>query len=312
MPLPEFRANFSLLVLLKMLLAVVLVSVGLYLGRHFLHSLYVDGQLTQVGIVVNSAIAALFIAGLLNLFWRLIDIHREERALKQFLKNLGLNPNRPLVNIDPSRLIAERYMALDALSRSNTPINHSALAQILVANQSWRMSFIKFVHNILILLGVFGTIISLSIALLGASDMLGSLDNLDGMTQVIHGMSTALSTTITAILCYVIFGYFHIKTNDSQTRLIAAIEKLTAEVLMPRFQTSEETLVGHLREMLINLREVSESMRLSQEKTLGLEGQIHRALENSDARMAQMADDMAQMKRILQKGFRLSDQELDR
>ena len=106
-----------------------------------------------------------------------------------------------------------RYKTLLDLYSRRTAINHNALASTLMAQESSYISFPKFVNNILILTGVFGTIVSLSIALLGASDMLGNINDGDGLGVVIHGMSTALSTTMTAILAYLFFGYFYLKTN---------------------------------------------------------------------------------------------------
>jgi uncharacterized MnhB-related membrane protein len=128
------------------------------------------------------------------------------------------------------------------LHRKRASINHSALAATLLATEASYNSFPKFVHNTLILTGVFGTIVSLSIALLGASDIIESPAQLGGIGTIIHGMSTALSTTMTAIIAYLFFGYFYMKLTDSQTYLISRVEEVTATHLMPYFQLSHDVL----------------------------------------------------------------------
>ena len=68
----------------------------------------------------------------------------------------------------PTRtLVAKRYRLLKQMTQRRAVINHSALAATLVAGEASRVSIAKFVHNVLILAGVLGTIVSLSIALLG-------------------------------------------------------------------------------------------------------------------------------------------------
>ena len=47
---------------------------------------------------------------------------------------------------------------------------------------------------------------------------------------------TALSTTITAIVCYVFFGYIYQRLPMPRTNLISGIEQVTTTFLMPKFQ----------------------------------------------------------------------------
>jgi hypothetical protein len=152
-----------------------------------------------------------------------------------------------MLGVDRSSMISERYLTLRNLNRRRASINHGALAATLLAAESSRNSYLKFVHNVLILTGVFGTIISLSIALLGASDMIHESGQTSaetsGLGTMIFGMSTALSTTMTAIISYLIFGYFYIKLTDTQTYLISRVEEVTATTLLPHLQLNQDAVI---------------------------------------------------------------------
>ena len=101
----------------------------------------------------------------------------------------------------------------------------------LGSESTTEFTLVRFVHNILILSGVFGTVVSLSIALMGASGLLSSPDNLQKMGTIVSGMSNALSTTVTAIVCYVFFAYFHLRLQDARTQLLANVKNTTLYIM---------------------------------------------------------------------------------
>ncbi|MXZ80907.1 MAG: hypothetical protein F4Z15_05975, partial [Gammaproteobacteria bacterium] len=76
------------------------------------------------------------------------------------------------------------------------------------------------------------------------------------------GMSTALSTTLTAIVAYLFFGYFFIKLTDTQTYLISRLEELTATVMVRHVGAGEtDTLSGLVEESISLMRELDESRK---------------------------------------------------
>ena len=117
---------------------------------------------------------------------------REERALGVFMANIQTRHPELTDGVARESLIHERHDSLLLMNYQRAPIDHSALAATLVANESTRLGVPRYINNILILTGVFGTIISLSIALLGASNLLQDSADISSMSLIIHGMSTAL------------------------------------------------------------------------------------------------------------------------
>jgi hypothetical protein len=233
----------------------------------------------------------------------------EEQALQDFVANLDGNPQSPLQGISAKSIIHRRYVAMLRLYESNTPINQSALAATLVASESTRNSLPKFINNVLILTGVFGTIVSLSIALIGASDMLESAVNVGGMGMVVHGMSTALSTTITAIVCFLYFGYFHLKLHDVQTNLLSGVEQVSTAVLLPRFQVQTDTVLYEFAGLIRSLQQLVNQMGSSQSAMRETEERMLQALETSDARVATLSSELTAIRETLRRGFRLPEED---
>ncbi len=301
----DLRRRYSLNVLVRMVL-VGAVAAGLAVWKYdLLNEIYLRGQLTPLGIATNGFILLLFAAGTLKMVATFLHYASEERALGRFIDNLEKSPDDPLFRVGRSSAIHRRFQTLASLAETHSPINQGALASALVASESTRVSFPKFINNILILTGVFGTILGLAIALVGASGMLASAVDTGGMGMVVHGMSTALSTTITAILCYLYFGYFYLKLNDVQTCFISGVEQVTATQLIPRFEVREEGVLNRFAGLVKSVAELVNRMEMSQRTFEAVELNLLNTLVTYRDKIQDVAGDVKRIEGILRDGFRL-------
>lgn len=301
----DYKKNYSRRVLIRLVIMTLLALGIVAINLDLLTGVYFRNQLTQTGIIINSSILVLFLLGLSKVIWILLRYMREESALSRFIFKLEQDQLGKPEKGESTNLINDRYRTILNLNRQNAPINHSALAAVLLAQESTRISFPKFIHNILILTGVFGTIISLSIALIGASDMLGSPQEIGNMGLIIHGMSTALSTTITAILCYLFYGYFYLKLTDTQTHLVGGIEQVTTLYLLPRFSHSSDTLLHDIAGLVKSLRTTATIMHTAQESYSEAGSQLQQMFTSMNDQTGSISSDMKEIKQLLQEGFRL-------
>ena len=240
------KQHYTRSVLLQMLAVAVLLSIVVIWQWNTLYEIYIDNQRNAVGWIINGTIGLLFLCGMVALIRRFFEYQNQEIAITRFLVN-AQNNNDPTTGLNDNDMVVRRYTLLKNLNNRRAQINQSALAATLLASEASRNSFLKFVHNILILTGVFGTVISLSVSLLGASDLIQggaqSGTQANSLGTMIFGMSTALSTTMTAIICYIIFGYFYIKLTDTQTYLISRVEEVTSTTLLPHLQLDKDILI---------------------------------------------------------------------
>lgn len=134
------RRHFSRNTLIEMCLLGVIVAILIFWQFDFVNSVYFQNQLTHTGIALNSAIILLFGLGVLRIIWLLFDYAGEEAAVLKVIGNIeqGLEP---LSAIAEERIIARRYRVMEQLHKSNTPINHNAMASTLLASESTRNSF---------------------------------------------------------------------------------------------------------------------------------------------------------------------------
>ena len=272
----------------------------------YLIDLYIHNQITYVGWIINGAILALFLLGLGRMVHLFVIYSEEEKALDLFVKATRAEDLDSLdESLPPDSIIGQRYATVLNFFSSRTEINHNALAATLLARETSKTSFIKFVNNILILAGVFGTIVSLTVALIGASTAISATDSLRGIDVVIHGMSTALSTTMTAILAYFLFGYFYLKLMDTQSYVLGWVEHETATQLIPRYQAATRSPEQALAEMLTGTVETIDKFNNFINQIQALGASQSQMLDNfeqlSDQNMRMLSD----IRGILREGFRL-------
>jgi len=306
----NLRRHYSRNTLLRMLILALAVA-GLVVWKYeFVNAVYFKDQLTQLGLVINGVILVLFALGLLRTVGILLSYMREEAALTRFVRNVEKRPDAdPLKSIGTGSMIARRYATMRRLHEARTPINQNALAATLVASESTRNGLPRFINNILILSGVFGTIVSLSMALIGASNVLENAISATGMGMVIHGMSTALSTTITAIVCYVFFGYIYQRLTDAQTNLISGIEQVTTTFLMPKFQVQTDSVLYEFTGLIRSLQGLVDQLQKSQMGFESTQDQLADTLHMYHARSEGLDQQLDTIVHQLRVGFRLRDDE---
>lgn len=298
--------NFSRNILLQLFLVfLALIALAIYYSD-FLSGFYFANQQTQTGIYINSGIATLFLIGIANILINLLRYSSEERAVSQFVNNIEALKKDPIENIEGKTIIAKRYLTLKSISHNDGDINHSALAAMLTADEGTKLGFARFINSILILTGVFGTIVSLSIALLGASNLIDSAaSDLGGMGLVIHGMSTALSTTVTAIISYVVFAYFYFRLTDAQTFLLSGVEQLTTIYLMPKFKKTDENVANKMEGLIKAIIRSSDKMIDTQEIYHAAATTLNESVSSQQAQLQQLSEDITEIKHLLKEGFRL-------
>jgi hypothetical protein len=318
----EFDSNYSRRILLRLVIAAIMLFIIVVISREFILDFYIRSQRTQAGLIINGATLALFLAGLVKIVMGLSYYAREEAALARFIRAVDDDQLDLMVGVDPRTIIHQRYATILRICKQNAPINHGALASLLLADESKRLTFPRFINNVLILMGVFGTIVGLAIALVGAANLLQSEHNLGSMDVLIHGMSVAPATTIIAIVCYIFFGYFYLKLNDAQTHLIAGVEQVTSLYLLPKFSRNADSILHEVANLVGELRRATEDMRDGQsgygeagirlrETANDFSRAGHRLsmiLEELDARMSAMTGDVKAIKGMLRDGFRLPEE----
>ncbi len=307
----DLRTGYSNNILIRMaIIAVVIVGIVLW-QMELVKDIYIRHSVEDLGILINGSILFLFAIGVIKLIFTFIRYAAEEAAIARFVKNVKKNAMDPVKRVPVNSIISRRYMLMQAMSEQRFLINHSALASMLLASESTRTSMAKFINNILILAGVFGTIVSLSVALLGASDLLTTTGGTGGMSQVLSGMSTALSTTITAIVCYLYFGYFFLKVNDVQTNVVNNVEQITAALLIPKFSLQGDTVMQDVATLARKLQKLVDKLEEAQARYSASGQKLLDAVSSYSIRGQSISNDISIIKELLRSGFRLyeDDQE---
>jgi hypothetical protein len=306
MEVRRLQTSLSLKIITQFSIVVGATIILIVLNYDVIYPFYFENQLTNIGIAINSAILGLLIIGLGSILYHLLRYRREEASVAAFVNNVdSLKPDL-MEGLPADSIVASRHETMRSIQKANGEINHGALAAMLNADEATHFGLIRYVNNILILTGVFGTIVALSVALLGASDLIDSADaSLGGMGLVIHGMSTALSTTITAIVAYAIFGYFYTRLNDVQTHFLSGIEHLTSVYLLPLYVRSGDDIVHKMGDLIKSVIYAADNLKATQELYHNSAMTLQQTITANREQIDNLSDEMESIRHILREGFRL-------
>ena len=272
---------------------------------------------SNISLIIT--IIIVFLAGIYKLIVGFRHYSFEEQQIETFLEGKESGDENILERLSVKSIISHRYLKIKELYERKIPINHGVMSSIMLAEESLYQSFPRFVNNVLILLGVFGTIVSLILALAGASTVLKTSAAGQGMWLIIHGMNTALTTTATAIVCFFFFTYFYHKLTDVQTYVFGKVEEAVLTYIVPEFTFDMET-VNYRTERLIStleetIKEITKSSDFIKNTLDGVNAYNTSQLERADALVSSqdaqlMKSDLLLTKlekiaEVLKEGFRL-------
>ena len=315
------RGRSALFQMLIILAIGICFSVFVALWRaELFQKIYLADEKTYI---LNGVILLLFFMGIIQLIKGFRHYDFEEKQVAGFIQNRGngITEKDLFINLSQGSIIANRFVTIKNLFDRRVPINHSAISSIMVAEESQIQSFPKFVNNVLILTGVFGTIISLIFALVGASDILKTALPGEGMGLMLGGMNTALTTTATAIVCFFFFTYFYQKFLDVQTYVFGQIEKAVLIHIIPEFAFDTEAinykteqLIGELRELVAELKSgaefIEDSLAGVNDHNVTEIGRLDAMLARQDNQIEKTESVIARLDNVqgvLINGFRLKD-----
>ncbi len=306
--LKKTRYTLTLLQMMTVLLLLVILAV---FNRKPAIAFFETTQAGTLGLVLNGAILLIFLLGLVRMILIFLTYSREQEVLQRFIKRATENSVNPAGTLPDTALVVRRYHAVQTIARQQAPVNQGALAATMVAGQQAQFTLVRYVNSILILAGVLGTVISLAVALMGAAGLMNSPDNMKNMWDIIGGMSNSLSTTVTAIVCYVFFAYFYLGLQDARTQLLANIEDVTSLYILPRFRYTESNLTGDVTLLAAELQKAAEGITRVQDRFLQAGDRLQLAVDDLHAVISQTGDTLRDVRDIrdsVRQGFRLNQE----
>ncbi len=277
------KMNLSLQYLLRLVVVLTIGTLALAWKYSFLTTVYGAGNLSPLSYALNGLVLFLFIVGVGKIVKAYLHYSFEENQIALYLEERNINKENSILSLSPQSILYKRYMRIKQLYDDGIPINHGAIASIMVAEESRYLSFPKFVNNVLILTGVFGTIVSLILALIGAGSILKTSVAGEGMWLIINGMNTALTTTATAIVSYFLYTYFYNKLLDLQTAIFSKVEDVVMRVMIADFVYEQDEVDYRSAKAIEQLTETVAALSTNY-------AAIERAIEALTANQAEMVE----------------------
>jgi len=305
----NIRKNSAKSTLIQIVIFLIAIAVLILINKNAIANLYTSGEISKTGMIINAIIIGLFLLGMLRIVTVLFRYISEHQILLKLVELLKENAANPSARIGENSLAAQRYKAVSWVSKQGAPINQAAMAASTNATENSRLTVIRFVHSTLILAGVFGTVVSLSMALIGAAGLLNSPEGVKEMGTIISSMSSALSSTVTAIVCFFIFAYFYLRLNDSRIQLLSSLEDVTSLYLLPKITHTEDAMVGQVTELTKALNSAADKLLVVEQTFIAAGEKLQQAVNDLQGQVSNSS--LEEIKDLIRKGFHLSEPEYD-
>lgn len=303
----NIRKNSAKNVVYQIVIFLVVMAGLILYFKQDIANFYVHSGISQTGTLINLSIVILFLLGMVRILMTLFRYINEHHAVIKMVEYLKNNKQDITSIIHDNHLITQRYKAVQWVAKQGAPVNQNALASATNSAENTRLTVIRFVHSTLILAGVFGTVVSLSIALIGAAGLLSSPEGVREMSTIVGGMSSALSSTITAIMCFFVFAYFYLRLNDSRIQLLTSIEEVTTLYMLPRVTYSEESVVRKVAELTDSLNVAADRMLMVEKRFMHAGETLQNAVNDLHGQIS--SSSLNEIKDLIRKGFHLSEPE---
>ena len=132
------------------------------------------------------------------------------------------------------------------------------------------------------------------------------------MGTIISSMSSALSSTVTAIICFFIFAYFYLRLNDARIQLLTHIEDMTSLYLVPRFtkkQHTQDSMVDEVTALTARLNQAADRLIQLEQSFIGAGDRLQIAVDNLHGKI--QSNSLDDIKDLIRKGFHLSEPEYE-
>ena len=291
----------------QIVLFLILIAGLILFFKEPIATFYLNSGISDTGFIINSIIIVLFLVGMIRILmtlFRYIQEHHAVLKMADLLKNETANPTS---RMGDSSLILQRYKSVQWVTKQGAPVNQAAMASSFNATENTRLTAIRFVHSTLILAGVFGTVVSLSMALIGAAGLLGTPEGVKEMGTIVGGMSSALSSTITAIFCFFIFAYFYMRLNDSRIQLLTNIEDVTSLYMLPKVSHTEESMVRQVTGLTNALNDAANKLIAVEHTFMNAGLTLQNAVNDLHGQISEGS--VKEIKDLIRKGFHLSEPE---
>lgn len=295
--------------LFQVVLVILAIAALVFVNLSTILEFYENGDISKVGFIINGIILALFFLGIIRMIMVLVRYVIQHGIINQLIGLLQEKAKDPTARLPQKSIAVMRFKAVDWVAKQDAPINQEALAASTNANENSRLTFIRFVHSTLILAGVFGTVVSLSMALIGAAGLLNSPEGVKEMSAIIGGMSSALSSTITAIVCFFVFAYFYLRLNDARIQLLTNVEDMTSMYLIPKVTHSEDGMIRQITQLTESLNQAADKVLLLEDNFLKVGDRLQLAVDDLHDKVN--SNHIGEIKDLIRKGFHLSEPEYD-